>query len=42
LSPDDGGDTFLLNVSYNKSHRVTYQKMAFFIVTAVEISDLAI
>jgi hypothetical protein len=36
LHLDDGGDTFLWNVCYNKSHGVTSQKTAFFIATAVK------
>jgi hypothetical protein len=38
LSPENGRNTFLRNV---KPHGVTNQKMAFFIVTAVKISNLA-
>jgi hypothetical protein len=38
LYPEDGGDTFLRNVSL---HGATSQKTAFFIVTAVNTSNLA-
>jgi hypothetical protein len=39
--PDDGGATFLGNVTSYKSHMaLTSQKTAFFIVTAVKTSNL--
>jgi hypothetical protein len=38
--PDDGINRFLRIFGYYKSHRVTSQKMAFFIVTAVKTSSL--
>jgi hypothetical protein len=37
---EDGGDTFLLNVGYHRTHmRPHSQKMAFFIVTTVKTSN---
>jgi hypothetical protein len=39
LSRDDGGDTFLRNVGSYKSHGLTSQKAAFFIVTVVKTSN---
>jgi hypothetical protein len=42
FSPEDGGNTILRNVGSHNLHCARSQKMTFFIVTAVETSNLTI